>query len=242
MASWLAASVAATLLAVAPTSAPKPKLKHSTARGFVIGGVITTALTVWSGGITAASMLDSDDPAVRARGRWLAIPVYGPLAVAAGGDKRVRPIGSMSVYQGVGIALTSVGAVSLYRHRRIDREEGALRRANTSTGLILITQGMMWLSLSWGMTYGFSRQRAKKGDEFARRMQVPLVGGILAAPEAPSHTRGYLGLTSSGFQLLSAAAIVSGAVIVSRSRKPRNLTVLPMPSRDGAGVVAAMRF
>lgn len=100
----------------------------------------------------------------------------------------------------------------------------------------------MWLSITWGMTFGFSRARAKSGDAFAGRLQAPLIGGIWAAPLAPNYTRGYLGLTSSAVQIASASAIVFGAVVLRKRRKAKRLSVVPVPTHDGAHVVAAMRF
>ena len=105
-----------------------------------------------------------------------------------------------------------------------------------------MTQGILWLTISWGMTYGFSRERAESGHEFSRRMQAPLIGGFWAAPVAPNYTQGYLGLTSSAVQIASATAIIVGAVAVSARRRQRRLSFMPMPTPDGGQVVASMRF
>jgi len=235
MASLLATSVAALALA----AAPQPKLEKKTAQKMVIGGAVATAVTTWAGGMVAATFLDSSDPERRRAGRLMPLPVAGPILAAATSDSELRPVATMGVYQGAGLAILTVGAVSLSRHRRADDHPW---RPDKSSGVILITQGVMWLGISWGMTYGFAHENAKAGDPFAQRLQVPVVGGLLAAPRAPSYTRGYLGLTSSAFQLLSAGAIVFGATSIAVDRKRRHMSLLPVPSRDGGQVMFAMRF
>lgn len=238
MASLLATSVAAFLLATNP-GAPQPKLKKRAAEGMVIGGAITTALSTWGIGLVSAVYLDSPDPARRRAGQMMPIPVAGPIIAAAEGDEEMRPLAPLGVYQGAGLALLTVGSISLARHRR---DEETRRQTSQGTGVILITQGVMWLAISWGMTYGFSKSRADAGDVFSQRLQLPIVGGLLAAPHAPTYTRGYLGLTSTAFQLLSAGAIVSGAVMVASHKRRRNMSLLPVPSPEGGHVVFAMRF
>lgn len=238
MASLLVTSAAALLLAASPPST-RPRLPHKTAKGMVIGGTLSSAVTLWAAGMVSASLLDSSNPGRRQAGRLVPLPVAGPVLAAAGGDEELRPVAPLGVYQAASLAVLAVGSTSLARHHRAGHEP---RRPDKPTGVILLSQGVMWLSISWGVTYGFSRQSAKAGDPFAQRLQVPLVGGFLAATRAPTYTRGYLGLSSSAFQLLSAGVIAYGVATVASHRQRRNLALVPMPSRDGGQVVVTMRF
>ncbi len=223
-------------------STPRPKLKRQTARGMLLGGAVGTVGFTWISGLVTGLYLDSADESKRDAGRFMPIPFAGPLIAGARGDDEERVIASLGVYQSAAIAILTVGAVSEFRHRQFDRAEGRTRRVDKSTGVLLITQGVMWLGLSYGVTLGLSRRRAAGGDEFNRRMQAPLVGGILAAPVAPNYTRGYLGLTSSAVQLASATCIALGAVAIAHRRRSQRLSILPLPQPDGATITASMRF
>lgn len=238
---WLVSSVLATVLAAAPTQPKQPSLSKSSARAFTIGGAVATTLTLWPAGMAAARLRDSRNPRRAALGRYLPIPVAGPIITAARGDK-TQPLAALGVYQGLTISMLTIGAVSLHRHRRRERAEGETWIPTNATGVILMTQGILWLSISWGMTYGFSRERAKSGHEFSRRMQAPLVGGFWAAPVAPNYTQGYLGLTSSAVQLAAATAVVVGAVGLSRRRRQRAISFMPVPTPDGGQLVASLVF
>lgn len=239
---WLVSSALATMLAAVPTQPKQPRLSESTARAFVGGGAVATALTLWPAGMASARLRDSRSPQSRALGRYLPIPVAGPIIAATRGEKEHYPLLALSLYQGLAISMLTIGAVSVDRHRRRRKADGETWTPKNSTEVLLMTQGITWLAVSWGMTFGFARERAKSGHEFSRRMQVPLVGGFLAAPVAPNYTQGYLGLTSSAVQIASATAVVFGAIAVSRRRRQRKLSVIPMPTRDGAQLVASMRF
>ncbi len=259
MALLLAASFTAALAATPPSPRPAPtanppttstlakqrrrtaapKLSQDSARGFVVAGTILTALGTWSSGLVASRYLDSDSPAKQRMGRLLPIPLAGPVAVAATGRRAAYPATALGIAQGAGLSLLAIGSVGLSRHRRLGHNR--VRPAH-STGVLALTQGAMWLTISWSMTLGYSLSRARAGDVFARRLQVPLIGGLWAAPRAPDYTRGYLGLTSSTVQLAAASALVVGAVLVSKPRKRTPLAVLPLPTPDGAKLMAAMRF
>lgn len=240
---WLVSSVLATVLAATPTQEPKqPSLSKSGARAFTFGGAVATTLTLWPAGMAAARLRDSRNPRRAALGRYLPIPFVGPIITAARGDKTQYPFAALALYQGLSISMLTIGAVSLHRHRRRDRAEGRTWKPKSSTGVILMTQGILWLTISWGMTYGFSRERAKSGHEFSQRMQAPLIGGFWAAPVAPNYTQGYLGLTSSAVQLAAATAVVVGAVGLSRRRRQRALSLMPVPTPDGGRVVASLVF
>ncbi len=255
---WLAGVLSGSLLAAAPQTselniaAPqvaaqpsprRPKLKRKTAQGMLLGGALGTAGMTWISGLVAARYLDSGDASLREAGRLMPIPVAGPIiAASASDDPEQRVVASLGVYQGVSIAILTIGAVSEHRHRQLDRFEGRPRRVDKSSGVLLVTQGIVWLGLSYGMTYGFSADRAKRGDAFSRRMQVPLVGGFLAAADSPDYTRGFLGLTSSAVQLASAACIAVGATAIARRRRSQRLSILPLPQPDGATITASMRF
>ncbi|MGH1344304.1 MAG: hypothetical protein ACRBN8_22285 [Nannocystales bacterium] len=249
MAFLLAASVTMAL-AVPPPSPPtsegprrktaEPQLGQDSARGFVVAGAVLTGLSTWSSGMIASRYLDSRNATQQARGRVLPIPFAGPIVAAAMGTRTQQPIAALGVIQGAGLSFLTIGAVSLARHRRLGHRRGPLI-FNKATGVLALTQGVMWLSVSWGMTFGFSRTRAKSGDAFARRLQVPIIGGLWAAPIAPSYTRGYLGLTSSAIQIASAAGVVFGAVMLRKHHKNR-LSVMPMPTPEGPRLVASMRF
>ena len=221
---------------------PHPKLGQDSAKGVFVTGVVLTALSTWSSGMLASRYLDSNSATKRGMGRVLPIPFAGPIAAAAmGGDRMQYPLATLGMIQGAGLSLLTIGAVSMSRHRRLGRPRD-VRKRNSSTGALVLTQGVMWLCVSWGMTYGFSRVRAKGGDPFARRLQAPIIGGIWAASRAPNYTRAYLGLTSSAIQMASASAIVFGAVALSRHRKRNTLMVMPVPTPEGGQLVAAMRF
>jgi len=245
MASWLAASVVAISLVAAPQpESPRPKLKQRTAQGMVIGGAVGTAVMTWTAGLVAARLLDTPDPTRQAMGRRLVLPVAGPALAAAEGPDDARAIASLSVYQAASIAVLTVGATSLVRRRRYEQARGEWKPASSNTGALLASQGIVWFGMTWGMTFGFARDKAKRGDPFSRRMQVPLVGGLLAAPHAPNHTRGYLGLTATALQLSAAALLTTGAVMIARHRKRRRaeVTLLPVPTRGGGQLNAAIRF
>ena len=239
---WLVSSVLATVLAAAPTQPKQPSLSKSSARGFAFGGAVATTLTLWPAGMASARLRDSRNPRRAALGRYLPIPVAGPVITAIRGDKPLAPLAVLGIYQGLSISMLTIGAVSMHRHRRRDRAEGKTWTPKSSTGVILMTQGILWLTISWGMTYGFSRERAESGHEFSRRMQAPLVGGFWAAPVAPNYTQGYLGLTSSAVQIASATAIVVGTVAISARRRQRRLSFMPVPTPDGGQLVASMHL
>ncbi len=219
---------------------PNPKLSRDSARGFLVAGGVLSALSTWSTGMVASRYLDSRSATKQAMGRVLPIPFAGPILAAAIGDRPQQYVATLGMMQGAGFSFLTIGAVSLSRHRRLGHDRPP--KPNNSTGVLALTQGVMWLSVTWGMTFGFSRDRAKGGDAFARRLQAPLVGGILAAPLAPNYTRGYLGLTSSAIQIASASAVVFGAVVLSKHRRRNRLSLMPIPTPEGAQIVAAMRF
>ena len=260
MALWLALSLTTALAAEPPSPRPPtapeessapantnrrktrtPDLDQDAARGFVIGGAMLTAISTWSSGMIASRYLDSSSTAKQGMGRVLPIPFAGPIAAAAMGDPTQQPLAALGVLQGGGLSFLAVGAVSLARHRRLGHERHFLNRRQ-SIGVLALTQGVMWFSITWGMTFGFSRPGAKDGEEFDRRLQIPIVGGIWAAPQAPNYTRGYLGLTSSAIQIASASAVLFGAVVLGKHRKRNRLSVMPVPTPEGAQLVAAMRF
>lgn len=190
----------------------------------------------------ASRYLDSNSATKRDMGRVLPIPFAGPIAAAAmGGDRMQYSLATLGMLQGAGLSLLTIGAVSMSRHRRLGPPRD-VRKHNSATGALVLTQGVMWLGVSWGMTYGFSRARAKRSDPFARRLQAPIIGGIWAASRAPDYTDGYLGLTSSAIQIASASAVIFGAVAVSKRRKRNALMVMPVLTPEGGQLVAAMRF
>jgi hypothetical protein len=189
--------------------------------------------------MVASRYLDSDSATKQRMGRLLPIPFAGPVAVAASGRRAAYPIAMLGIAQGAGLSFLAIGSVGLSRHRRLGHDRV---RPLHSTGVLALTQGAMWLTISWSMTLGYSLSRARAGDVFARRLQVPIIGGVLAAPRAPDYTRGYLGLTSSAVQLAAASALVFGAVVLSKHRKRSPLAVLPVPTPDGAQLMAATRF
>lgn len=260
MALWLAVSITTALTAAPPsplpptapleTSAPAhatrrktstPELGQDSARRFILAGAMLTALGTWSSGMIASRYLDSNSAAKQGIGRVLPIPFAGPIAAAAMGPRAHSAIATLGMLQGAGLSFLAIGSLSLSRHRRLGHDRDVPKR-NDSTGVIALTQGVMWLSITWGMTYGLSRPRAKQGDRFARRLQAPLIGGIWAAPLAPNYTRGYLGLTSSAVQIASASVIVFGAVVLRKHRMRNRLSIIPVPTPEGAQLVAAMRF
>lgn len=218
-----------------------PSLGQDSATGFLVAGAVLTGLSTWASGMVASRYLDSTDATRQQMGRVLPIPFAGPIAAAGIGSREQRYLATLGMVQGAGLSFLTIGAVSLSRRRRLKRFDHPPAR-NHSTGVLALTQGVMWLSITWGMTFGFSRARASDGDAFARRLQVPLVGGFFAAPLAPNYTRGYLGLTSSAVQIASASAIVFGAVVLGKRRNTKQLSVVPVPTRDGAQLVAAIRF
>lgn len=260
MALWLALSLTTALAAAPPSPRPStapedssapahakrrktrtPGLDQDAARGFVVAGAILTAASTWTSGMIASRFLDSSNPTKQAMGRVLPISFAGPIAAAAMGEATHQPLGMLGVLQGSGLSFLAVGAVSMARHRRLGHDRPRSNRSH-STGVLALTQGVMWFSITWGMTFGFSRPGAREGEEFDRRLQVPIVGGIWAAPQAPNYTRGYLGLTSSAIQIASASAVVFGAVVLGKHRKRSRLSLMPLPTPEGAQLVAAMRF
>jgi len=261
MSLWLAVSMT-TALAVAPASpspvpvpeasssrtrartgrkVPDSQLSADSAKGFVVAGAVLTSLSTWSTGMVASRYLDSRDATKQGMGRVLPIPFVGPIVAAAKTNGVRRYISALGLIQGAGLSFLTIGAISMSRHRRRGHPTD-VRNPNKATGVLALTQGVMWLSVTWGMTFGFSRARAQEGDAFSRRLQVPLIGGIWAAPLAPNYTRGYLGLTSNAIQIVSASAIVFGAVVLGRRRARSRLSVMPVPTAEGAQLVAAMRF
>lgn len=205
----------------------------------LVTGVALTLVSTWGAGFASARLRDSDDSSQRDTGRLVPIPFAGPIILATGGGTRGL-FSVLAMAQGGGLAFTALGAINVSRHRRLGHDLG-FRRVGRDTGVLALTQGVVWLGVSWGMTFGFSGNRGRR-DAFARRLQAPIIGGIWAAPRAPDYTRGYLGLTSSAIQIASASAIVFGAIVLSKQRKRNTLTVLPVPTAEGGQLVAAMRF
>ncbi len=205
----------------------------------LVAGSALAVVSTWAIGMASARLRDSHDSSKREMGRLAPIPFVGPIILATGGG--VRGLYSwLAIAQGSGLALTAIGAINLSRHRRLGHDLG-FRRVGAETGVLALTQGAVWLGVTWGLTFGFAGNGGRR-DAFERRLQVPLIGGIWAAPVAPNYTRGYLGLTSSAVQIAAASAIVFGAVVLSKHRKGGRLSVLPVPTPEGAQLVAAMRF
>jgi hypothetical protein len=238
MASLSALCVAAAMLATTPQANP-PKLSRKAARGFVAGGVAGTAVMTWTAGLVAAKHLDSSSPATRAHARLTLVPVVGPILSAQRHRDTGRALVAVGTYQAISLGLLGVGAVSLARHNRRDPKR---RRADKTMGALVLTQGVMWLIASYGVTAAFTRSRVDASDPYARNMMVPVVGGILAAPHASTHVRGYWGLTSAAFQLAAVGSVVWGSAVLARHRRDRKVSVAPMPTPTGAHLVATMRF
>ena len=190
---------------------------------------------MWGGGLLSAALVDQGDRGAGA----IAVPVVGPIVYGArAGDGMLTPMVWASAHQAAAITLLTVGSVSLSRHRRLGYTSPQL---SENGGIALIASGALVLTLIAGPTFGFAHRLADN-DPYMRRLQIPIVGGIAAAPEAPSYMAGYLGLTSSAIQLMSVGAIAYGGYVVANHRKHPNLSLLPMPSREGGQVVFAMQF
>lgn len=242
MASVLALSLA--LAVSAPSDPPRqpPKLSKKAARAMALSGASVVVGLGWAAGLVAAKHLDSDSPRQRDLGRLIPVPVVGPALAAQRGSKDRIPLAVLSGYQAAAWTLTTIGVVSWARHGREDHTPRS--RLKKTTGALILTQGVMFLVTSYGMTVGFTRSRLGDDGAFARRMVTPVVGPLWATSVAPDYTRGYWAVTSGAFQLASVGAIVWGSTILARHRRQqrRNVSVLPMPTRDGPRVVATVRF
>lgn len=249
-------SVAATSIAAptaAPTAAPafsperaRPKLKRRGAIGMMIGGGIATAGFLWGSALVGANQLDQPDPARRSMGRVLPIPFVGPfLAASRERPGRARaPFVALGLEQLASAAVLTVGAVSLHRHRMADRAEGVQRRLDPKIGAGLIAGGVSAAMLTYGITLGVARERARQGDPFARRLQIPVVGGFVAAARAPTHVRGFGALTSSALQIGGLALTGVSAFLLSRNERAsrRPVAVVPFGDAQSVHVSAAWRF
>jgi hypothetical protein len=228
------------------TEPARPRLKLRTARGMTIAGGIATAALLGGGALAGAVLLDDANPERRAIGRVLPIPLVGPfLSVtrARAADRKVAPFVALGVEQAVAIAVLGVGATSLARHHRHERARGEAHRTGEQTAAGMLAGGVTMFALTYGLTLGFNIERARLGDPFARRLQIPLVGGFLAAAHAPSHVRGFGGLTSGTLQLGSVAVATIGAVVLARkSARRRQAAVLPSADATSVHVTAAWRF
>lgn len=222
----------------------RPKVKRRAAAGMVIGGAVVTAGFLGGSALLGAVLLDSGDPARQRMGRVLPIPFVGPfLAATRASGQRPGPFVALGVEQLLAASILTVGAVTLHRHRAIERDLGERRDLGTSAAVGMVTGGMMATMLTYGMTLGFARERARQGDPFARRLQIPLVGGFAAAARAPSHVRGFGALTSSTLQLGGVAVTTIGAVVLARKRtRGRPVAVVPFGDATGVHVSATWRF
>lgn len=241
------ASVASQAQPPAPEPASaQPKLKRRVAVGMTIGGAVATAGFLGGSALIGASLLDAGDDVRRSMGRVLPIPFVGPFLAASRAREAAQkpaPVIALGFEQLVSAAVLTVGAVSLHRHRTLERARGETRRIETKTAVGMTAGGVTMFMLTYGLTLGFNRERARLGDPYARRMQVPLVGGYLAAAHAPSHVRGFGALTNSTLQLGAAAVTTIGAIALGRERaRRRQVAVMPFGDATGVHVTATWRF
>lgn len=226
--------------------ARRPILKRRTAGGMVIGGAVATAGFLGGAALLGAVQLDDEDPARRAMGRVLPLPFVGPfIAASRARAAREKPgaFVALGVEQLVAASVLTIGAVSLHRHRTLERARGEQRRISSNAAVGMVTGGITATMLTYGLTLGLSRQRAKQGDPFARRLHIPLVGGFAAAAVAPSHVRAFGALTTSTLQLGGVAVTTIGAVVLGRKRaRGRPVAVVPFGDATGVHVSATWRF
>ena len=246
----LAADPASVAASTQPQSQPQPlpqapRIKRSTAYGLLLGGGIATAGLIWIGGMLGASRLDRGTARDREIGRALAIPVVGPFAAASMGTRKDRaPFIVLGVEQIVATAIMTAGAVGVHQHRVHDRAMGTRRDLKEKTTTQLMLSGVIAAGIFYGVTAGFSAGARESGrPRYGRRFLIPLVGGIAAAPNAPSNLAAVGALTSSALQLASVGVAAAGVAFAVRRRNHKmRLSVAPSIGRGRAQLSATLRF
>ncbi len=244
--------VAPVPIAATPTSAPSPRppeepsFKRKTAYGLLLGGAAATLGFVWVGGMIGAAYRDSKNWRDRDVGTTVAIPFAGPF-IAARRDG--LPVGEKVAFAALGlqqwaaVAVMMAGGIGVSEHRKYERHYGIEHRPDKSTILGLTVAGLAGLTMSYGMTVGFSTGDRRAGGPYGRQFLVPFVGGFMAAPHAPNNRVAVAAMTSSAVQIASAAAATTGiALAVRRKRLDDRLTVTPSVGREHAFVSATLRF
>lgn len=222
----------------------RPKVKRSTAVGLLIGGAVATAGLTWGGGLLGATKLDDGE---RDLGRVLPIVGVGPFIAThrvARGSKARRGYTLLGIQQLTAIAIMTAGAVGVHRHRAYDRARGHERQLRQTTTIGMIVAGTGLTLLSYGMTAGFSssaRRLSPRG--YGHRFLIPFVGGIAAAPNAPSNVAAVGALTSSALQLAGLGLAIAGSVYAMRRNRGRaRVSVVPSVGRGTAALTATVRF
>lgn len=234
-------------LASPPNSLPRPpsKRERKSAKGYLIAGVAITSVSLGVGGLLSAHHLDSDDPLRRSAGRVGAIPFVGPIIGAGRApDGKKTGLVMIAVYQWLGVAMLTGGAVWVDHHRRSDRKLGKEPK-DEAANVVMVASGTLGALLAYGITVGIAKGTYdRSGDNrFANRLRIPAIGGALAAPYAPTNVAGYTGVASSIVQLsLLTVTAVGIARMVGKKRGRRRLSVMPVVSPRAAQLTATMRF
>ncbi len=238
-----AAPSAASVQTPSPIAPTREERNYAT--GTLVAGLAITTVSLGVGGLVSAHHLDSADPRRRSAGRAGAIPLVGPIV----GTRRAPPkqkidFALMAAYQWSGVAILAGGAVWTGTHRRFDRARG-VESDGEATSQVLLAGGLLGSALAYGVTFGIAQRSYDRSEDgrFASRLRLPVVGGVWAARDAPTHVAGYIGVASSIAQVgLLTVAGVALAQVLRRRRNPRSLSVVPIASRSAAQLTATMRF
>ena len=233
-------------VATTPSAPASPGFERKTAYGMLFGGGAATLGLVWAGGMIGAAYRDSRDWRDRDAGTLVAIPIAGPFLAARRQGlpaKERAAFAVLGVEQLAAVAVTMAGAIGVSEHRKYDCDHGIDRHPDKSTIVALTVTGLAGFVMSYSMTVGFSTGDRRAGGPYGRPLVVPLIGGFMAAPHAPSNRIAVAAMTSSAIQIASVGAAATGiAFAVRRKRRGGRLAVMPSVGPGHAFVAASLRF
>lgn len=223
-----------------------PKKQRRAANTAVGVGSAVTAVTLGIGGLVSARHLDSGDPQRRSAGRVGAIPFVGPIVGASRLPEKDR-IGFtlIAVYQWIGLSTMTIGAALVRHDRRIERQRGAPPINQDGAAVMAGVGGLGWL-IAYSFTAGIAKAKYERigRSTFGDRLRIPIVGGALAAADAPSYVGGYLALGSTIAQVGAIAVMSVGiaSLVKQKRRKRSRVAVVPVVDRTTAQLTATVRF